>query len=147
MTDVEIRDAVLRELAWDGRVDETAVAVTVRDRIVTLSGSVGSEEEKVAARAAAHRVRGVLDVANDIVVRAPFTIGHDDADIARAIRHALECDVDVPDARIRSTVTDGWVLLEGDVDRASERAAAEDVVRRLACVRGVENRIVAPGGG
>ena len=121
VTDLEIRDAVLRELVWDGRVDETAVAVTVRDRVVTLSGWVRSDAEKIAAQGAAHRVHGVLDVANDIVVKVPFAIGHDDADIARAIRHALECDVDVPDTRIRSTVTDGWVLLEGDVDRPSER--------------------------
>jgi len=147
MTDLEIRNAVLRELAWDGRVDETAIAVTVRDRVVTLSGTARNDAEKIAAQAAAHRVSGVLDVANDIVVKVPFAIGHGDPDIASAVRHALESDVHVPDARIRSTVSDGWVQLDGDVDSEFERDAAERAVCRLSGVRGVRNRIVVPPGG
>ena len=146
MTDLEIRNAVLRELAWDGRVDETAIAVTVRDRVVTLSGTARNDAEKIAAQAAAHRVSGVLDVANDIVVKVPFAIGHGDPDIACAVRHALESDVHVPDAGIRSTVSDGWVQLD-DVDSEFERDAAERAVRRLSGVRGVRNRIVVPPGG
>jgi osmotically-inducible protein OsmY len=142
MTDAEIRDAVLRELAWDSRVDEAAVGVTVQDRIVTLSGYVRSDAEKMAAQEAAHHVRGVLDVANDIIVKVPFGLGHTDTDLAGAVRHALEWDVDVPDTRIRSTVYDGWVTLEGDVDRLRQREDAERAVRRLSGVRGIENKIV-----
>lgn len=142
MTDAEIRDAVLRELAWDSRVDEASVGVTVQDRVVTLSGHVRSDAEKTAAQEAAHHVRGVLDVANDIVVKVPFGFGHTDGDLARAVRHALEWDVDVPDTRIRSTVADGWVTLEGDVDSVRQREDAEHAVRRLSGVRGIANEIV-----
>jgi osmotically-inducible protein OsmY len=142
MTDAEIRDAVLRELAWESRVDEATVGVTVADRIVTLTGTVRSEAERIAAQEAAHRVRGVLDVANDIVVKVPFGFSHTDADLARAVRHALEWDVDVPDNRIRSTVRDAWVTLEGTVDTLRERADAECAVRRLAGVRGVDDKMV-----
>lgn len=141
MTDVEIRDAVLREIAWDSRVDEAAVGVTVADRIVTLAGHVRSEAEKVAAQEAAHRVHGVLDVANDLIVTVPFEFSHTDTDLARAVRHALEWDVDVPDTRIRSTVGDAWVTLEGSVDTLREREDAERAVRRLAGVRGIENKL------
>jgi osmotically-inducible protein OsmY len=146
MTDTDIRDAVLRELAWDSRVDEAAVGVTVADRIVALTGYVRSDAEKVAAQEAAHRVHGVLDVANDLVVKVPFGFSRTDADIARAVRHALEWDVDVADSRIRSTVADAWITLEGTVDTLREREDAERTVRRLCGVRGIENRIavVAP---
>ncbi len=142
MTRAEIRDAVLRELAWDSRVDEAAVGVTVEDRTVTLTGRVGSAAEKIASQEAAHRVRGVLDVANDIVVKVPFGFSHTDTDLARAVRHALEWDVDVPDTRIHSTVYDARVTLEGSVDSLREREDAERVVRRLSGVRDIENRIV-----
>lgn len=141
MTDVEIRDAVIRELSWDSRVDETAVGVTVAERVVTLTGQVGSEAARIAAQEAAHRVHGVLDVANDIVVKVPFGFSHTDTDLASAVRHALEWDVDVPDTRVRSTVRDAWVTLEGSVDTLRERGDAERAVRRLAGVRGVENTI------
>jgi osmotically-inducible protein OsmY len=57
------------------------------------------------------------------------------------VRHALTWDVFVPDQRIRSTVTNGWVTLDGDVDFWAEREDAERVVRNLMGVRGVTNRI------
>jgi osmotically-inducible protein OsmY len=62
-------------------------------------------------------------------------------DIARAVRNALEWDVFVPDTRIRSTVSDGWVTLEGDVDFWNQRDDAEKAVRNLSGVHGVSNKI------
>ena len=43
--------------------------------------------------------------------------------------------------RIRSTVSDGWVTLEGDVDIWREREDAEKAVLKLAGVVGVLNTI------
>lgn len=136
-TDAQIQQDVLRELRWDPRVDETDVGVEVDDGVVTLSGTVDNWARKYAATEAAHRVRGVLDVANDVVVKAPGTGAPTDTDIARAVRNALEWDVFVPDTRIRSTVSNGVVSLDGDVDTWTQREDAEAVVRNLAGVRGV----------
>ena len=57
------------------------------------------------------------------------------------VRKVIEWDVRVPDAVITSTVSDGWVALEGHVERPHERDAAEQAIRHLACVRGVNNLI------
>jgi osmotically-inducible protein OsmY len=108
----------------------------------TLTGAVASYAGKLAAQDAAHRVTGVLDVANDLRVEIPVSLGRTDTEIAQAVRHALEWDVLVPDTRITSTVTDGWVTLEGSVDRLREHADAERAVWRLQGVRGVTNTIV-----
>jgi osmotically-inducible protein OsmY len=140
-TDSEIQQAVLRELKWDTRVKETDVGVEVEAGIVTLTGTVFSWAERVAAQQAAHRVAGVLDVANDIQVRLPGTSGRTDTELASAIRHMLEWDAFVPHARIRSTVSDGWVTLEGDVDYYSQRDDAERSVRNTVGVRGISNLI------
>ena len=67
-TDSEIQQGVLRELKWDTRVEETEVGVGVNRGVVTLTGTVSSWAKKMAAQEAAHRVAGVLDVANDIQV-------------------------------------------------------------------------------
>jgi osmotically-inducible protein OsmY len=95
----------------------------------------------MAAQEAAHRVAGVLDVANDIQVSVPGSVGRTDTEIASAARHALEWVVLVPDTRVRTTVSSGWVSLEGEVDYWHERDDAERAVRNLAGVRGVSNKI------
>lgn len=140
-TDSEIQQDVLRELKWDTRVEETDVGVEVDDGVVTLSGTVSSWGRRHAAAEAAHRVRGVLDVANDIVVRTPGTPGLTDTEIAQAVRHALAWDVFVPESRIQSTVSDGVVLLDGEVDSLTELKDAERAVRNLAGVRAVTSLI------
>lgn len=140
-SDELIKENVLNELKWDTRVEETEVGVSVFRSVVTLIGTVSSYAKKVAAQEAAHRVTGVLDVANDIEVRLPGAKELTDAEIARAVRNALEWDVLVPDKAIRTTVVDGMVTLEGQVNYLSEREDAERAVRYLRGVRGVINRL------
>lgn len=68
-SDGEIQAAVLDELAWDHRVLATGIEVSVHRRIVTLTGTVRSDAERLAAEAAARRLYGVKDVINGIEVR------------------------------------------------------------------------------
>jgi len=140
-TDAQIKNDVLAELRWDSRVKETEVGVQVRDGIVTLTGAIDSYPAKMAAREAAHRVYGVLDVVDELRVRLPSSWERSDADIARAVREALRWDVTVPDERITTTVSGGTVTLEGEVHTWAERADAERALHRLAGVKGVVNRI------
>lgn len=140
-SDSELKAQVLQELEWDSRVGLARLAVDVSDGVVTLTGIVTSYSKKLAAREAAHRVAGVLDVANDIEVRPEGIFVRSDADIAHAVRHILEWDALVPDERIKSTVSDGWVTLEGDVDFWHQREDAENTVLRLEGVIGVTNEI------
>jgi osmotically-inducible protein OsmY len=140
-TGAEIQQDVLRELKWDTRVDETDVGVEVDEGIVTLTGTVDSWGKKVAAEEAAHRVWGVLDVANDIIVRLPGAPGRTDTEIAQAVRRALEWDIFVPKERVKSTVSEGVVTLKGEVDTWAERDDADRAVRYLAGVRGVVNQL------
>lgn len=140
-TDTQIHHDVLQELSWDSRVDEKEVGVQVASGIVTLTGTVTSWAKRVAAQEAAHRVMGVRDVANDITVKAPGGLARTDTDIAQAVRRALEWDVFVPDDKITSTVTDGFVTLEGTADTWSQRTDAERAIRNLAGVKFVVNKI------
>ena len=142
-SDAEIQQDVIRELKWDPRVDETDVGVEVDGGIVTLTGAVSSWAKKLAAAEAAHRVFGVLDVANDVHVQV--TGEHSDTDIAKAVRDALQWDVLVPDEKIASTVENGIITLTGTVDTVAQREDAARAVRNLAGVRAVSDRMtVAP---
>lgn len=140
-TDTQIHRDVIEELRWDSRVDETEVGVEVDKGVVTLTGTVSSWAKRMAAQEAARRVRGVLDVANDIEVGVPGGLTRTDTEIAQAVRHALEWDVFVPEEKISATVSNGWVTLDGTVDRGSQRDDAERAVRNLTGVKGVVNTI------
>ena len=140
-TDEHIQQDVLAELKWDARVQPNEIGVAVKDGVVTLTGWVDSYFKKWAAEEAAHRVRGVKAVANDIEVRLPSFGERTDADIATAVVRALEWDAFVPVDKIDVTVSKGWVTLQGDVEWQYQKEDAERVVRRLSGVRGVTNLI------
>lgn len=140
-TDSEIHRKAIDELKWDTLVDETDVGVQVDDGVVTLTGTVGSYAEKQAALNAMHRVIGVLDVANDLVVKVPGDNARSDTDIAQAVRRAIEWDPFLPGDLIRTTVANGFVTLEGTVRTMVQRDLAERAVRHLTGVRGVTNQL------
>ena len=83
-TDIQIQMDVLRELNWDTRIAQTDVGVEVDRGVVTLTGTVDSYAKKTAAEQAAHRVVGVLDVANDITIHYAGLGRKTDSEIARA---------------------------------------------------------------
>jgi osmotically-inducible protein OsmY len=141
MTDKEIQQAVLRELEWEPQVRSTEIGVAVKDGIVTLAGYVDSYTKRYDAERAAKRVSGVKAVVNDLEVHLPSSSERTDEDIARAAVRALAEHITVPRDRIKVTVRDGRITLEGDVEWQYQRQAAEAAVRNLPGVKGVINWI------
>ena len=142
--DDQIKHEVTSEIAWDTRTWDLPIKIDVIGSIVTLSGTVPSYAQKIAAQNAAHRISGVLDVANDLIVK-PLR-EYSDAELARAVRQALVWDVLVPDEQIQTAVSDGRVKLEGKVNSLQQSEDAERAVLNLAGVAGVINvlRIESP---
>jgi osmotically-inducible protein OsmY len=64
-----------------------------------------------------------------------------DAEIANNALRAMNSNVSLPDDRIKVTVRDGWVTLEGSVDWRHQKQIAEETVRFLGGVRGISNEI------
>ena len=138
-TDQAIQTEVLAELRWDPSIQASEIGVAVKDGVVTLTGTVDTYFMKWRAEEAAHRVSGVIAVANDITVS---TIGErTDADIAAAAVHALKWNASVPADQIKVTVDKGWVTVKGEVEWQYQRQEVERVIRRLWGVKGVSNLI------
>ena len=143
-----IRDDVVFELKWDPKITSRDIAVAVKDGIVTLSGFASNYYEKDAAEKAAKRVFGVRGVANDIEVKLATT--RTDPEIARDAVHELDSHISIPSDKIKVSVKNGWVTLEGTVDWQYQKALAESAVKKLRSVIGVINNIevkpqVSPG--
>jgi osmotically-inducible protein OsmY len=131
ITDERIQREVLAELAWEPRIRPNEIGVVVQDGVVTLTGWVDSYTKRWAAEEAAHRVRGVKAVANEIEVRLPGAAERTDTDIAAAAVQALRSDVFVPADKIDVTVSKGFVTLRGTLDWQFQKEDAEKALRRL----------------
>jgi osmotically-inducible protein OsmY len=140
-SDDDIKRDVEEELRFDPDIDETDIAVAVKDGVVTLSGFARSYGQRRAAEAAAKRMSGVLGVVNDLEVRLPIIHRRPDPDIARDAVQAIKLWLPFSYERIQAVVKNGWITLEGEVEWNYQREAAEKAVRRLRGVRGISNFI------
>lgn len=140
-TDQQLHQDVLDELKYEPRLDEKEVGIRVANGLVTLTGRVRTYAEKVSAVRAVERVIGVRGIANEIVVTPPRAFEHTDVEIAEAAIRTLQWNTAVPKDRVKVRVERGWITLEGKVDWAHQKEAAEEAVRPLAGVLGVFNLI------
>lgn len=153
--DMEIRNEIEARLENDIRVDDFMIDVEVDDGNVTLSGTVGSLQEKNQAAADAW-VAGVntvrsepLDVTgwspNDTHRRSTF-ISKTDEEIKDAVKDALLYDPRVVSFNPDVSVSDGTVTLSGVVDSPAAKRAAEKDARNTLGVWRVNNnlRVEAP---
>lgn len=140
-TDSQLQHDVQDALRWEPRVQETDIVISVREGVVTLSGTVSHLAEKKIAEETVKRVYGVYAVADELAVRLPAEGQWTDSEIAQAAVHALEWYAFVPHERIQLTVSNAWVTLEGEVDAPYEKMAAEEAIRHLVGVRGITNAI------
>lgn len=149
-SDRDLERDIQDELAFDPRVDVKAITVSAKGGVVTLSGSAPTYAAKLAAYHDAERVSGVNVVVEHMDVSLPDMHARSDADLAEAVADALTWDVEVPHDKIKASVRDGRVTLEGTVEWQYQRVAADGAVRYLVGVKGVTNQItvaVAPSFG
>jgi len=139
--DAQLRADIQAELEWDPAVTAEDVGVIVNHGVVTLTGHLRSYAEKLAAERAALRVSGVKALAIETSVKLAAGFERTDADLAQAVEHALEWNVQVPRGAIKPMLEGGWVTLAGEVDWDYQRRAAEATVRNLLGVTGITNLV------
>ncbi|PHK17084.1 ornithine aminotransferase [Nostoc linckia z15] len=133
----DVQDAI----KWEPLLHAAEIGVAVNDGIVTLTGTVDSYAKKKEAEEAAKKVAGVKAVADDVKVKLEKSAVKDDTDVADEVIGALRESLTVPDSKIKVTVDDGWVTLEGTLHWDFQREAAKNAIRYLTGVRGVINKM------
>ncbi len=139
--DSDLERFVLDEIIAEPGVTLKGIDVSVSGGIVTLRGSVPSLAEKLAAIAAAERVKGVRAVACEITVKLPSAYRTEDQALAEAAAIAIEWDSFLPRRAVVVAVDDGWVTLSGTVPYHYQRTSAERSVSYVPGVRGIRNEI------
>lgn len=140
-SDSHLQAHVLEMLQGDAHTAPTAMAVSVTDGVVTLTGEVDCLAKRVAAVRAAEQAHGVRAVVDKMVVCLPTDQWRSDADLAHAAVSALAWDTEVPDDAIKARVQDRWIWLIGEADWHYQRLAAERAVENIAGLKGVTNLV------
>ena len=140
-TDLEIKQDVIEELKWEPFLNASQIGVSVKEGVVTLSGSIDSYSKKIAAEKATKNVLGVKAVALDLEVNLPGSSIRNDTDIAEAVVNALKTHSAVRENKINVKVESGVVTLEGIVDWEFQKNSARMMVENLMGVKGIVNTI------
>jgi osmotically-inducible protein OsmY len=140
-TDLEIQKDVIDQLKWEPFLNASEIGVAVKNGIVTLSGRVDSYSKKVLAEKTTKKVGGVKAIAEDIQVGVSPTYKKSDSEIAEAAINALKWHTMIPEDKIKLSVEDGNVKLEGDVEWEYQRTQAKTAVENLLGVKFVTNLI------
>ena len=140
-TDLEIKNDVLKQLAWQPDINETQIGVVVENGVVTLTGFITDYSKKLAAEKAVKKVKGVKAVAEDIQVKYGSSYQKTDKEIALAIVNTFEWNTILQEKNIEIKVDAGWVWLSGEVQWGFQKNAAKRVVEKLLGVKGVINNI------
>jgi len=138
---MDIQKDVMAQLKWEPFLNSSNIGAAVKNGIVTLSGQVDSYSKKVVAEKAAKKVSGVKAIAEDIQVGISPITQKTDAEIAEAVLNALKWHTMIPEEKIKVTVENGNVKLEGEIDWEYQHTQAKIAIENLTGVRSIVNLI------
>jgi osmotically-inducible protein OsmY len=133
---------VQEAIKWEPLLHVAEIGVIAKDGIITLTGTVDSYVKKLEAEEAAKSVAGVKAVIEKIKVQFDSLLNKDDNEIAHNVLNAFNWNWEVPKDKIKITVENGWVRLEGELQWNYQKEAAKKSVHNLVGVKGISNDII-----
>ncbi|MDA1055582.1 MAG: BON domain-containing protein [Planctomycetota bacterium] len=131
--DKDIAQDILQAWSAEDVTDSRQLQVEVNRGTATVSGTVDSYAEKTLAEEIAAGVAGVTGIENEVAVE--YKTNRSDEEIREEAQSLLESAVELDDADVKTKVTDGDVVLTGQVGSAF----AKSTVERKAWVAGVNS--------
>jgi hyperosmotically inducible periplasmic protein len=140
ISDSWITAKVKAHLIFEPGIRPLAVNVDTRDGVVTLFGSISTEDGRRAAGAEAMKVAGVTNVQNElqvVVKTAAQRVGERDGQIRDSVQQQLAERPALGDDDIDVEVANGVVRLSGSVAQSGDRMIALSLARSTDGVRAV----------
>ncbi len=138
-----VQDAI----KWEPHLYAAEIGVTVKDGVVTLSGTVDTYAKKSEAEDAVKHVSGVKAVIEKIQMKQNHSDKKENAEIVNEVLNAFKWNWEIPNDTIRVKVEDGWVTLEGELEWNYQKEAARKVVKNLIGIKGLTNDIIVKSKG
>lgn len=151
--DAQVTARVQSKFFIDERVKGLHIDVDTRNGVVTLSGQVGTEDERAQALLLARTTEGVERVEDHLTVSPPEPAAEtpadssriDDTTITTTIRAKYFVDTTVKSSAINVSAKDGVVLLEGAVPSEAARRQAIAIAQNSDGVVQVIDRLKVTG--
>jgi osmotically-inducible protein OsmY len=125
----QLTSDVRAHLAWDTRVDDFEIVVSVTGRGVSLSGAVASLYEKVVAEKIVYGVAGVSNVVNGLAVRdQPLACKKSDEAIQACVESTLACNHSLISDGVTVLVAHSCVTLSGAVRYLWQKRRVDEIV-------------------
>jgi osmotically-inducible protein OsmY len=149
VTDLEIHAYLRERLAASEFLSGNEINVSVKDRVVTLTGRTQTPQQKTGVEQLARSIPNVANVVNQLSVANPGAQSETsereskDKELANQVMFALfnERDNFTNLGTIKVDSRNGAVTLSGAVSSRAERALAERVARGVKGVSSVSNRL------
>lgn len=140
-TDEQLQKDVQATLKWEPMLRSAEIGVVSHEGIITLTGIVDSYAKKKMAAEVVKKVSGVKVLADNIMVELDKSLIKTDQEITAIVLKVLKKCWSVRDHKIKVTVDNGWVSLDGILHWNFQRQAAINAIRFLDYVKGVTNKI------
>jgi len=149
----DIKEDVEAKLDLDTYLNGLPVSVTVKDGVVTLSGTVGNEFERDRAEREVRYLAGVSDVKNDLKVewwenrgaRTSRPKTPSDSELRKRVTSTIERDSRINASKVDVDASHGHVTLTGSVPFMYEKRIAEDDATNTIGVAWVTNDLLVTG--
>lgn len=138
-TDKEIKSFIENMLRIDPRIDYDSISVSVNNGKVTLNGALNALWKKEQAESYAHRVTGVVEVANNINVSIIPELS--DEEIKEEIQNALKRNILMDADDITIDVQNGVVNLSGFVPSYTAKMKARQIANYTKGVVNIINHL------
>jgi len=141
-SDEETANNVRAVLNAHADITKETIAVSATAGIVSLNGNVGSQWERLIAEDVARSARGVKDVQNFLVVDFPTKM--EDKRLKQDIEAAFSHARGLKDRNIHVAVSEGAIVLSGEVLNLTQKEMAERVIRQFR-FREIRNDLLVTG--
>lgn len=143
--DAAITARIKAELTASSDLQHYAINVATSQGVVQLSGTVDRSEQRKEIERLARGTNGVRAVRDDIVVQPAQASKPEpqpsDATLSAQVKAKLSADPTINPLAIQVSVRAGVVTLSGHVPAAKESKRAEELVRQIPGVQGLDNQL------
>ena len=145
VADLEIQTLVTDALSKNSELAEKHIATVVKNRAVTLNGTVQNTGQKYTADQIAWQVAGVQGLTDNLSVADAQAQPESANDkLARRVEFALYSTKAIPLKTVQIHADNGVVTLTGTVLSRAEKLLAENTAKSVEGVRKVVNGLTAP---
>jgi len=139
--DNSIEPSFKKTYVYKTYLKDDAINIEAKEGVVTLTGTVAEESQKVLAEETVASLPGVIRVDNQLATKAEVAAENADTWIGRKVKLALLFHQSVSASKTTVEVKDGIVTLKGEASSAAQKELTTEYAKDIEGVKDVKNEM------